>query len=377
MDYVKGLPADEQTYILKHLPKHLFEAGQFERLHNLLTDFDFIQRKILAFKTQSLLNDYEFIPPDNTILTSLKKVINQNAHLFDQCERLNDLIATLYSRFYALPELHILSQNLKECLTSPYLIPLHPLPDLPHPLLHRTLFGHTEWVVGCAISADGNVIVSDSQDGFIKIWDAETGTERLSLAGLRKTGRFKGCCSISKDGTLVAAISEDGVNIWDISSSPHSPYIRFTLPLSEFNTTYKINTSAGIIFFNSLKFWDIQSGKEYLTLTGTGYTVMDCDLSDDGKIFIAAFGNRILKLWNLEQGTERLIDTSHERVINSCAINADGTIAVTGSGDMTLKVWNVCDGTEIQTLKGHTDIIRDCKISDDGNIVVSASGSKR
>ena len=39
-----------------------------------------------------------------------------------------------------------------------------------------TLQGHTGWVHGCAVSPDGAFIVSASNDKTLKVWDARTGT---------------------------------------------------------------------------------------------------------------------------------------------------------------------------------------------------------
>lgn len=371
---LQKLSVEKRDYYLKQAAITYAKTFQKENLERLLADTDFIQLKILLCKTQALIEDYTIAPSDNSLLAILKKVISQNAHLFDVCECLDDLIITLFCRFYSFPELKIPLQSLKKSLPSLCLIPIHPLPDLPHPLLRRTFLGHTEWVVDCAISSHGEVIVSDSQDGSIKIWDTNTGIERFSLPGLKGMGRLKGCCSISSDGNLVVAISDNGLNVWDISPSNPSPFIRFTLPSSTETQACAINKMEGIILSDSLKVWDLQSGEERSTLNGTGYSVMDCALSANGKVVIVAFGNRILKVWNFEQGTERLINTGHNSIINSCAVNADGSVAVTASSDMTLKVWDLREGREIQTLHGHTDIIRDCGISDDGETVVSASG---
>ena len=44
----------------------------------------------------------------------------------------------------------------------------------------RTLKGHTGWVHGVALSADGQVAVSASYDGTLKVWDVFGGQELLS-----------------------------------------------------------------------------------------------------------------------------------------------------------------------------------------------------
>ena len=41
----------------------------------------------------------------------------------------------------------------------------------------RTLTGHSDSVTSVAFSADGNRVVSGSEDALVKIWDADKGSE--------------------------------------------------------------------------------------------------------------------------------------------------------------------------------------------------------
>ena len=89
----------------------------------------------------------------------------------------------------------------------------HPLPDLPHPALIRTLGGHTNGVTGCAVSADGAFIVSTSWDSTLKVWDARSGEARLTLQG--HTNGVTGC-AVSADGAFIVSASWDNtLKVWD------------------------------------------------------------------------------------------------------------------------------------------------------------------
>lgn len=52
--------------------------------------------------------------------------------------------------------------------------------------------GHTAWVNCVRFSQDGKRIVSGSEDATIKVWDADTGLETLSLTGHSQTRKAKG-----------------------------------------------------------------------------------------------------------------------------------------------------------------------------------------
>ena len=47
-------------YALKHLPAHLFEQASYDQLRDLLTRFNFLQRKIETISPQALIRDYEY-----------------------------------------------------------------------------------------------------------------------------------------------------------------------------------------------------------------------------------------------------------------------------------------------------------------------------
>ena len=70
-----------------------------------------------------------------------------------------------------------------------------------------TLRGHTSYVIGCAVSPDGQWIVSCSFDQTIKLWDARTGNLRASLL----VGASLWTCAFCPDGQHIVAGDNGGV----------------------------------------------------------------------------------------------------------------------------------------------------------------------
>ena len=78
------------------------------------------------------------------------------------------------------------------------------------------LRGHEEQVIAAAFSPDGARIVSGSDDGTVRVWDAASGTELLVLRG--HEGAVN-AAAFSPDGARIVSGSWDNtVRVWDAAS---------------------------------------------------------------------------------------------------------------------------------------------------------------
>ena len=76
---------------LETLPGHLAESVQGERLHQLLTDFDFIEAKLDAVWVQGLIEDYDLARVSDVLLSEgqtetlrlIQGAIRKSAHVLD------------------------------------------------------------------------------------------------------------------------------------------------------------------------------------------------------------------------------------------------------------------------------------------------------
>ncbi len=74
--------------------------------------------------------------------------------------------------------------------------------ELRHADLCRIIQGHTGVIHSLVVSPDGASVASGSTDGTVKVWDACTGVERLSLPGHTS---WLNCMAYSPDGQRLAA----------------------------------------------------------------------------------------------------------------------------------------------------------------------------
>jgi hypothetical protein len=122
----------------------------------------------------------------------------------------------------------------------------------------RAFLGHTGPVHGVCFSPDGKRLASASVDGVVKVWDAATGQEALTLRG--STGPIWGVC-YSPDGRRLASAGEGG----------------------------------------TVKVWDAATGEEALTLKGHTRIVNSVCFSPDGKWLASASMDGTVKVWGQER----------------------------------------------------------------------------
>jgi WD40 repeat protein len=375
--------SDNEPYMWDYLGLHLTEAGLAQELTETVKDLGYLARKAWLRDSLAVEQDLRAAVEGSSgdrQLGMLARSFVGMGHLLNRGSRANggqdsDLMATLHSRVCHLRELRPLAERLESEIPRPYFTAWHPLPDLRHPSLIRTLAGHSDNVSGCTISPDGSFIVSASWDKTLKIWDAATGKERFALSG--HADSICGC-AISPDGSFIVSASADRtLKVWDASTGKER------LTLAGHNLLVSgcaISPDGSFIVSTSwdrtLNVWDAGTGEPRLTLTGHTNRVKHCAISPDGSFIISASADKTIKVWDAGTGKERLTLTGHTDSVDGCAISPDGSFIVSASQDNTLKVWDARTGQERLTLAGHSYWVHGCAISSDGTLIVSAAGDR-
>ncbi|MEG4530673.1 WD40 repeat domain-containing protein, partial [Microcoleus sp. D2_18a_D3] len=182
---LKKLSPKKRLYALETLPGHLVESVQGERLHQLLTDFDFIEAKLEAVGVQALIEDYDLARVSDVLLSEgqaetlklIQGAIRKSAHILeeDKTQLAGHLLGRLLD--FEMPEIQGVLEQARQSKNSLWLRPLRANLERANEGALRTLAGHTNYVTGVAIAPDGKTAISASRDKTLKIWDTETGTE--------------------------------------------------------------------------------------------------------------------------------------------------------------------------------------------------------
>jgi WD40 repeat protein len=102
---------------------------------------------------------------------------------------------------------------------------------------------------------------------------------------------------------------------------------------------------------NTIKLWDLASGKQLYSLNGHSNRVKSVVFSPDGVTLATVSGDYTFKLWDLKRGVEvRSFKSGDLKYPESVAISPDGKILAGGAYD-TIKLWDLSTGDELRSIK--------------------------
>jgi molecular chaperone DnaK (HSP70) len=190
--------------------------------------------------------------------------------------------------------------------------------------------GYCQGVTSVAISPDGTILATGTQDHEIRLWNLATGRPLAVL-----TAHQGGVTSlaISPDGKLLASGSQD----------------------------------------KTFRFWHLRSGQLLRTFSEHQAPVFSVAFSADGAYFASSGWQPQIILRQLSGvGNTRYLP-GHRGGVTAIAFSPDGQLLVS-SGDNTLKVWQVTSGELLHTFSGHTDLVLTIAINQNGQLLASSAG---
>jgi len=94
-------------------------------------------------------------------------------------------------------------------------------------------------------------------------------------------------------------------------------------------------------YYDTLKLWEVETGRCLQSLEGHTDNVWSVYLSPDSRYALSGSDDKTLKLWDLATGRCLRTFEGHTGRVNSVCLSSDGMYALSGSWDSTLKLWQV------------------------------------
>jgi WD40 repeat protein len=371
-----------RRYALRHALIHRAEAGDWAGAWQLAADMSFLEAKCRELGVHETEADIARVAERCRAsgdavargFDALARVLGRESHWLRAAP--DATAALVWNRLRRFGwSANELDDQLRVPVGASFLRVRHPVGLLESPAIVRDLEGHTSAVMACAVTADGQRIVSASADRTLKVWELASGRALSTLEGHAGAVR---ACAVTMDGRRIVSASEDRLlKVWDLESGRtlatlegHAAEVRACV------VTADDRRAVSASFDQTLKVWDLESGRALATLEGHAAEVRVCVVTADDRRVVSASDDCTLRVWDLETG--RLLDVlkGHTDRVISCAVTTDGRRAVSASADRTLKIWDLETGHVLDTLKGHTDRVTACSVTVNGRRVVSASDDR-
>jgi RNA polymerase sigma factor (sigma-70 family) len=230
----------------------------------------------------------------------------------------------------------------------------------------------------------------------VKVWDAASGKEIVSLGELKNSGLV--AVGFAPDSVTLALSFfrqiEEGakVELWDARKGELKKTIKMDYgrspPKFAFSPDGKVLAvlDAGdkdrdpktSDLSGGARLFDPGRGTAVLSLRGHKHMAISLAFSPDGKL-LATGGSQHdndVRLWDVTAGKEhRVIKTG--AIVHAVTFSRDGKVLATGQGDGRVVLWDVATGKELRVLAGATDSALRVAFSPEGRLLAAAGPVER
>ena len=247
---------------------------------------------------------------------------------------------------------------------------------------YNNIFGATRFV----FSPDGKLLATGTfRSNTIKLWEAATNRKLRDLSSSGQTAPgLAPSIAFSRDSRLIAASAADNsVKVWDINSGREM--LTLTGPQGTISAGFGVyfigfaSDNRLVTVSDAARVWDLNTGRELRTLelsspAPAGYT------GGDAGIAISPDGTQFVMLDDDSEAHARVIDLSSGREVRrvklsdkrvdtiNFAFTPDGRVLAAGIIEKRLKFWDVTGGKE-QNLGPTTKDYSQVKFSRDGRLL--------
>jgi WD40 repeat protein/class 3 adenylate cyclase len=239
--------------------------------------------------------------------------------------------------------------------------------------------GHGIW------SPDGRYVVCGREGGEVQVWDAASGSIRLSF--IAHTGSVSPKQWLPSGDHFITTSGEGSAKVWDASQALSALGCQPSCPDSPIGGWFTVaawspdgkQVARGFVD-GTLTVWDVATGDESLTLQYEPLVehmlargVVDLSWSPDGTQLLAGCGDGMARVWDVASGAEILrVQAFDDSAPVETTWSPDGARFVTTIQYGPAQVWDATTGEELLVFAEHIPYA--ASWSPDGRFIVTADG---
>lgn len=235
-----------------------------------------------------------------------------------------------------------------------------------------------------AVSGDGKLCVSASEDGRVILWDLVQQRMVREFAG-HSAAVWSAC--LSDDGKTAMTASDDRtVRRWNLNETSSHDVFRDTTQRAWVNVVAMDSRARFAISGaddGSITVWDLRNGSKVETIEQrdchTGW-VLAIAIHASGR-FVSGSQDGVIRVWQLDLDSGRITAAvpaalkGHTSWVRGLVLTPCGKYVISASNDCTLKIWDLQTGTLLRTLEGHHGSVRGVAFAETSSGAIIVSGS--
>ncbi|CAM3999662.1 WD40 repeat domain-containing protein [Deinococcus frigens] len=239
-------------------------------------------------------------------------------------------------------------------------------------------------VTALVFNPSGSRLAATSGDGRVRVWDANSRTPLLTLDP--QTYHVT-ALAFSPDGLTLATAGGDNsgqasaansVKLWDLATGRVQGSLRGH---GDVVTSLAFDPAGRTLASGSrdrtVRLWDVAQRLPLRTLSGHGDYVSAVTFSPDGTTLASGSWDSTVRLWTVQTGDLQRELLSQGGPVDAVAFSPEGQRLLSGAEDGRARLWNAQSGELLATLGGHSDGVKALAFSPDGTAAAAAGGRDR
>ncbi|MGE3805749.1 MAG: hypothetical protein AB7K24_13815 [Gemmataceae bacterium] len=236
----------------------------------------------------------------------------------------------------------------------------------------KKLMGHKEPIDCVALSRDGKLAITGSSDKSAIVWDLETGTARLTLSDdIDSRVADVGC---SDDGKVL--LTSDGLKaqLWEAAGKK---LLAIKLPFATRSCTLSPDGSRlAAANEKNILIWNTKSGQPVPMTFGTTSAVLSARWAPKGKKLFVGSDDGSAVLWNYDSKGQDLILDGHGGPARTGSWSGDGAKILTGDVGRAAALWDASTGKRLKSFAASLGPIKCVSLSSSADQALLACDDK-